>query len=69
MIENLKRVQMYLIVDDIKNFLDFVPSHLFSYSRMRLQDSWLVHLCIHIFLFFGSNFVFVLYENNKKENR
>ena len=29
MIENLKRVQMYLIVDDIKNFLDFVPSHLF----------------------------------------
>ena len=51
MIENLKRVQMFLIVDDIKIFLILYRLTFFSYSRMRLQDSWLVHLCIHIFYF------------------
>ena len=51
MIENLKRVQMYLNVDDIKIFLILYRLTFFSYSRMRLQDSWLVLLCIHFFYF------------------
>lgn len=58
---------MYLNVDDIKFALVYIYRlTFFSYSRIRLQDSWLAPLCIH-FLPLGSNFVFVLYKLNKKE--